>query len=78
MNADCRRKTLAASAVGRLELCTCGTVHLLVGPVTLRFPTGAIAALRDLLDEALRADPADAPDAAGHEPLPAARRGPVH
>ena len=77
---SCRRKTLAESPVGRLDLCTCGTVHLAVGPVTMRLPTGAVAALRDLLDAALAADPSAAPDAHEHESdsLARPRRGHVH
>jgi hypothetical protein len=62
----CERRVLAEAPVGRLELCDCGTVHLAVGAVTLRLPTAAIPALRELLDDALQTDPHDAPLATSH------------
>lgn len=33
---DCERETLAASCVGFVERCTCGSLHLGIGPVTIR------------------------------------------
>ena len=57
---ECRRTTLAEGRAGRVELCSCGTVHLSIGGVTVRLPAAAVRALRDMLDEAMRMDPAEA------------------
>ena len=48
----CRRATLARNGAGSVQRCTCGTVHLTIGPATLRLPPEAVAALRELLSDA--------------------------
>ena len=42
---DAPRTVLAQTDGARVELCACGTIHLKLGPVTVRVPA---AALRDL------------------------------
>ena len=48
----CQRHLLARKAVGAVELCHCGAVHLSIGGVTLRLVPGAIPQLAELLAEA--------------------------
>lgn len=63
----CRERTILAKAdIGRLELCSCGTVHLSIGPITMRLPAAAIPRLRDLLETALNTDPRDVSEAAAN------------
>lgn len=49
----CRRKRLAESSVAMVEQCTCGKLHLHVGPVTLHFERDAFAALVHTLETAV-------------------------
>lgn len=49
---DCRRDTLAESPVGSVELCSCGSVHLCVGPVSLRIDPVAFLELGKMMDVA--------------------------
>lgn len=50
----CTRSTLAASPVGFVELCSCGSIHLGIGPLTLRIEPPAFRALAALLAAADR------------------------
>lgn len=45
MSLDCRRKLLAECSWGKLEHCSCGTVHFTMGPITLRLMPEVIAEL---------------------------------
>lgn len=47
----CERSVLAHGPVGRVEVCSCGMVHVCVGPVTLRLEPGAVAPLVRMLAE---------------------------
>lgn len=47
------RATLARARFCGVELCPCGTVHLTVGPVTVRFPQDVI---REIVDTLIRAE----------------------
>lgn len=47
----CERSTLAHGPVGKVEVCSCGMVHVCVGPVTLRLEPGAVAPLVRMLAE---------------------------
>jgi hypothetical protein len=51
----CTRKTLAASDFMLVEQCSCGSVHVTIGAVTLRLATSAIPAIATTLGEAARA-----------------------
>lgn len=52
----CRRVSLAAGPVARLEFCAhCQVLSLHLGVLTLRLDEGAVDSLRATLDEALRA-----------------------
>ena len=64
---ECRRATLARNAAGSVQRCTCGTLHLSIGPATLRLPSNALGALRDLLRNAAEAasSGSEAPPARG-------------
>lgn len=56
----CARYVLHENSLGRIELCTGGTLSLLVGGLTLRLPIDALLALHDLAEASLRAlDEAD-------------------
>ena len=56
MNAStCVRKLLAASEYMLVEQCTCGSVHVTIGAVTLRLASAAIPGLAATLGEAARA-----------------------
>ncbi|MES2639986.1 MAG: hypothetical protein V4850_10905 [Myxococcota bacterium] len=49
---DCRRDILAESPVGSVELCSCGSLHLCVGPVSLRIDPVAFLELGRMMDVA--------------------------
>lgn len=51
----CKRKTLAANDYMLVEQCTCGSVHVTIGAVTLRLSSNAIPAIAATLGEASRA-----------------------
>lgn len=51
----CARKLLAASDYILVEQCSCGSVHVTIGAVTLRFASSAIPALATTLGDAARA-----------------------
>lgn len=49
----CERHLLHSNSLGRLELCTGGTLSLVVGGLTLRLPVDALLTLHDLVHGAL-------------------------
>lgn len=49
---DCDRETLAQSCVGFVELCSCGSVHLGIGPMTLRIEPATFERFADVIVEA--------------------------
>lgn len=51
----CTRKLLAASEHMLVEQCSCGSVHVTIGAVTLRLASSAIPALATTLGDAARA-----------------------
>lgn len=51
----CRRELLARSETASVERCACGTVHLTIGPLTLRLPPSAVESLASTLIESVRA-----------------------
>lgn len=51
----CRRATLAASEYMLVEQCSCGSVHVTIGAITLRLAAGAIPGLATTLSDAARA-----------------------
>lgn len=51
----CARRLLAASECMLVEQCSCGSVHVTIGAVTLRLASGAIPALAATLGDAARA-----------------------
>jgi hypothetical protein len=53
MDAGHDRLTLARATFCGVELCPCGTLHLTVGPVTVRFPQSI---LREIVDTMIRAE----------------------
>ncbi|MEZ4408375.1 MAG: hypothetical protein R3A52_18145 [Polyangiales bacterium] len=52
---SCQRHLLYGNALGRMELCTGGTLSLVVGGLTLRLPVDALLTLHDLVHGALTA-----------------------
>jgi len=50
----CVRRTLAVGDFAMVEQCTCGAVHVTIGPVTLRLSASAIAPIALTLNEAAR------------------------
>ena len=50
----CVRRTLAVGDFAMVEQCTCGAVHVTIGPVTLRLAASAIAQIATTLNEAAR------------------------
>lgn len=51
----CNRKLLAANEFMAVEQCSCGSVHVTIGAVTLRLASSAIPAVATTLGEAARA-----------------------
>lgn len=51
---SCLRRTLAVGDVAVVEQCTCGSVHLTIGAVTLRLAACSIGPLASTMDEAAR------------------------
>lgn len=54
-SSTCFRHLLARSEVASVERCTCGTIHLTIGPLTLRLPPSAVESLASTLLETTRA-----------------------
>lgn len=48
----CTRRTVAVGEYAMVEQCTCGAVHVTIGPVTLRLDAAAIGPIADTLNEA--------------------------
>ncbi|MGH7338702.1 MAG: hypothetical protein ACREI7_14060 [Myxococcota bacterium] len=53
-SAPCERRELAAGSFSLLEICTCGSVHVTIGAVTLRIQADAFAELATVFDEGAR------------------------
>lgn len=52
--APCERSPLAACSFGLVEVCSCGSVHLTLGALTLRLQPDALPELARALGEASR------------------------
>jgi hypothetical protein len=50
----CARRVLAANDFMQVEQCSCGSVHVTIGAVTLRLQSGAIPALAATFTDAAR------------------------
>jgi hypothetical protein len=50
----CVRRTLAIGELSVIEQCSCGSVHVTIGAVTLRLAASAIAPLAAAMNEAAR------------------------
>jgi hypothetical protein len=50
----CSRRVLAAGDFAIVEECSCGSVHLTIGAVTLRLAADALPAVASVLGEAAR------------------------
>ena len=55
MDMACTRTTLASGDYVLVEQCSCGSVHVTIGAVTLRLASSAIPAIAATLGEAARA-----------------------
>lgn len=51
---ECHRRTLAASDFMLVEQCSCGSVHVTIGAVTLRLAKSALPAIAATLGDAAR------------------------
>ena len=51
---ECHRRTLAVSDFMLVEQCSCGSVHVTIGAVTLRLASNAIPAIAATLGDAAR------------------------
>jgi hypothetical protein len=51
---ECHRQELSRSGFARVELCSCGSVHLTVGAVTLRLCPTALSGLASVMEDAVR------------------------
>jgi hypothetical protein len=49
------KRTLASSGFAVIEECSCGSIHLTIGAVTLRLPPSALQPLAAALGQAARA-----------------------
>lgn len=49
---SCTRRTVATGEYAMVEQCTCGAVHMTIGPVTLRLAASAIGPIAATLNEA--------------------------
>lgn len=49
----CRSRRLAARGPIRIDLCTCGQVHVSIGPTTMRLAPSVLRALGDALRTAI-------------------------
>ena len=58
------RRVVAHSAVATVESCSCGVVHLHLGPVSLRFTHSSLQMLQRTLSEACEALVPEAPEPA--------------
>lgn len=50
----CNRRTLAAGDFMLVEQCSCGSVHVTIGAVTLRLAAGALEPIASTIAEAAR------------------------
>jgi len=51
----CTQTRLAESGVAAVDLCSCGTLQLHIGPLTLRLAPCALSELRSTVDKAITA-----------------------
>jgi len=51
----CTRQLLASSELAQIEQCSCGSVHVTIGALTLRLAASAIPSLALTLGDAARA-----------------------
>jgi hypothetical protein len=51
----CSRRTLAEGDLALVEQCSCGSVHVTLGTVTVRIPSAALASIAATLGQAARA-----------------------
>jgi hypothetical protein len=51
----CTRRTLATGEFSMVERCSCGSVHVTIGAITLRLERAAIPSLAATLHQAARA-----------------------
>ncbi len=49
MKSECRRRVLARNSTAMLEACACGSLHLSLGPMTLRLDAGAAQEIANVL-----------------------------
>ncbi len=49
----CSRDILAESSIGSIERCSCGCVHLTLGPLSLRLDEAAIVGLAAMITRAV-------------------------
>lgn len=52
-DAGCRREIVARNATCKVERCSCGMLHVTIGPLTLRFDPGALEEVHRALFDAL-------------------------
>lgn len=52
-NHTCRARTLAEEGPIRIDLCSCGQIHLTMGPLTIRLCATLVSTLSDSLRSAL-------------------------
>ncbi|NVB79362.1 MAG: hypothetical protein HOV81_13290 [Kofleriaceae bacterium] len=53
-SSECHRRTLAASDFMLVEQCSCGSIHVTIGAVTLRLAKNALPAIAATLGDAAR------------------------
>jgi hypothetical protein len=51
---ECMRRVLAAGELAQIEQCSCGSVHVTIGAITLRLAASAIPSLALTLGDAAR------------------------
>jgi hypothetical protein len=51
---SCTRQTLATGDFTLVEQCSCGSVHITIGAITMRLSPGALPSLAMVLGEAAR------------------------
>mgnify|MGYP001265314165 CR=1 FL=1 len=52
-SASCKRGVLARAAGYRIEYCTCGHIHVSVGPITMHMEPSACESFTQVLNEAM-------------------------
>lgn len=54
MQSSCSRRVLASGDFAQIEECSCGSMHLTIGAVTLRLQPDALPALATVIGNAAR------------------------